>query len=132
MKRLFVLGAAVVAALVPVSVAPAHAAGVTVVVEGCPVTVAPGANGLAVLDAAVASGCPTVLSYEASSSPYGAFINCIDGLCGQTVLSAPTYPVNVGTYWGFYVNGSYSQVGVEGYSAHDLDVLLFDYEAYAY
>lgn len=128
MKRVFILGAAVAAALVPVSIAPAHADGVSLVVEGCSVQVPSGANGFAALDTAIATGCPTVSSYSQS----GGFLDCMNGLCGQSVLSPPSYPVYAGTYWGFYVNGQYSMVGLGDYSASNGDVLLFDYEAYAF
>ncbi|HVE94153.1 MAG TPA: hypothetical protein VNB24_04475, partial [Acidimicrobiales bacterium] len=95
MKRLFILGAAVLAALAPFSVAPAHADGVTVVVEGCPVTVPDGSNGLVVLDTAVASGCPTVTSYQQS----GGFLNCLNGVCGISVMDKNRGdPLFVGTY----------------------------------
>lgn len=133
MKRLFILGAALVAALVPLSVAPAHADGVTVVVEGCAVTVPAGVDGVAVLDAAVASGCPTITSYSVTYFPgYGAFLDCLNGVCGESLFTPPDYPVWAGTGWSFHANGPYSSFGLSGYQAKNLDVLAFTYEGYAF
>ena len=128
MKRVFILGAAIAAALVPFSVAPAHADAATVIVEGCVVEVPTGTPGFAVLDAAISSGCPTLQSYQQS----GGFVNCVNGICGESVLSPPQYPVWAGTYWSFYLNGQYAQVGLGDYGAANGDVLLLAYEAYAY
>lgn len=82
----------------------------------CDVRVPAGANGGEVLDAAVEQGC--ILLWTADEFPgYGRYVVCIDALCGA-----------VATYWAFYLDGAYSDVGIDAYAAVEGDVLGFDYQ----
>jgi len=67
----------------------------------CDVSVPDNANGVAVLDAAVASGC--IDSYEVRED---GFLTCINQLCG-----APDEALNI-TYWAIYVDGAYASKGI--------------------
>lgn len=96
-----------IALLVAISAAP-HVAAANVTVqlsltagqhlapsfETCDVVVPSGSTAKQVLDAAVAQGCISSVQYGFG----GAFVNCIDGLCGQNVANT------FGTFWAFYVN----------------------------
>src|SRR5688572_22547505 len=65
----------------------------------CSVGVPAGADGVAVLDAAVEAGC--ILSYQAETHPqFGAFVTCINEVCG-----APAEALGI-TYWKFFVDGA--------------------------
>lgn len=118
---------------VAVSAVPAHASDVVVTFgvsagtyaptgAACPLTVPLGANGIAVLNAAVANGCIT--SYQAQSFDFGTFVSCIDEVCGQTVAGT------AGTYWNMYENGVSTFYGVDGFSADNGDELSFAYTAW--
>ena len=90
----------------------------------CPVSVPAGSNGLTVLDAAVAKGC--IVSYSKVDDPsFGAFVTCINEVCG-----APAEALYL-TYWGLYVDGAESQVGVSSYGAENGDEMVFSYTSWA-
>lgn len=90
----------------------------------CPVSVAAGANGLAVLDAAVAKGC--IRSYKAETYSFGAFVSCINEVCG-----APPAALYL-TYWEMSENGKCTEdYGVSGFRADDGDELTFAYTTWA-
>ena len=121
-------------ATVAVTALPAHANDVTVTFgvsagtyvptsAACPLTVAAGANGVDVLEAAVAKGCIT--SYQTVAFEFGTFVSCIDDVCGQTVAAPPV--ASAGTYWNMYENGVSTWYGVDGFSAEDGDELAFAY-----
>jgi hypothetical protein len=112
---------------------PAHASTTTVTFglsagayaptgAACPLTVPAGADGVAVLDAAVAAHCIT--SYHTVSfGSLGRFVDCIDDVCGEALGAA-------GTYWGMYENGAATAYGVDGFTADSGDELVFAYSAY--
>lgn len=80
----------------------------------CGVSVPSGANGAAVLDAAVAQGC--ILSWSGTTYPFGTFVDCINFVCSATA-----------TFWEMFdANGS-TDYGIDLYSAQDGGVLSFDY-----
>ena len=115
---------------------PAHAADVTVqfsVTVGayaptgaaCTLTVPAGADGLAVLNAAVARACIT--SYDTQTFPgFGTFVTCINNVCGQ--------PGNgtIGTYWNMYENGVSTSYGVDGFTSNAGDELAFAYRVFCF
>ena len=86
----------------------------------CTLQVPAGANGLTVLDAAVAKKC--IASYKASDFGFGHFVECINEVCG-----APAEAMYA-TYWSMYENGAVTwDYGVDGFSAQEGDVLGFSY-----
>lgn len=112
---------------------PAHAATVSMTlriaaggnpgaVKTCPVSVPAGANGKAVLDAAVASRCIT--SYQTNSG--GAYLTCIDP------GAAPVCEVGDGlvTFWAIYVDGRTAEQGILGFSAAQGRQLTFAYTSW--
>lgn len=85
----------------------------------CELSVAPGTDAVAVLDAAVAAGC--IGTYSGSSDPqFGFFVECIDGVCGTAA-----------TYWAFVVNDAPSPVGASAYAAAPGDEVEFSYQQWA-
>jgi len=96
------------------------------VIADCPVTVAAGANGVAVLDAAKATGC--ISSYELRSfSGLGHYVSCVDGVCQTTNLGSPGDADGLVSYWRYAKNGAFSDVGVDGFNAKSGDVLGLSY-----
>lgn len=85
----------------------------------CPVSVPAGANGIAVLNAAVAKRC--IESYRTVSYPFGVFVDCINRICG-----APAEAFYL-TYWNMYENGVSTSYGVSQFVAHQNDELVFAY-----
>jgi hypothetical protein len=130
--RTLALAAAVTAALAT----PAHAASVPVSLAlsagthaptgaACALSVPAGANGLAVLDAAVAQGC--LVSYDTVTYPgFGTFVTCLDEVCGNAGTGT------VGTYWNMYENGASTWYGVDGFVADAGDELGFAYQAFCF
>lgn len=101
-------------------------------VATCDVTVAKEASGIKVLDAAVATGC--LDSYEKQDFGFGAFVTCIDQVCGQ---DAPTWAIPVptvwaGSYWSMTVNDSPTIYGVSDFEAVGGEELGFSYTPYAF
>lgn len=84
--------------------------------KSCDVTVPEGSDAAAVLDAAVASDCISEWSWS-SFEGFGRYVTSIDHLPGL-----------VATYWAFYVNGAYADVGIDAYSAREGDTVRFNYE----
>lgn len=127
---------AVAAAALAALATPAHAADVTVgfalsvgtyapTGAACPVSVPAGADGIAVLDAAVARACIT--SYSTVTYPgFGTFVTCIDNVCGQPGTGT------AGTYWNMYENGVSTGYGVDGFSAGAGDELGFAYRVFCF
>lgn len=93
-------------------------AGGKIKTTSCWVTVAEGADGVAILDAAKTAGC--IRSYKLENFGWGDFVSCIDEVCGQ-----------VGTYWSMYENGAYTSYGVREFHSNAGDVLAFDYDEWA-
>jgi hypothetical protein len=125
-------------AVLALSLSPARAADVTVdfgLSAGayaptalCALSVPDGADGIAVLDAAVEARC--IESYESQDfGELGAFVNCINHICGQFV---PTPAASAGTYWAFYVDGAPSQTGVSFYEASAGSEVAFVYEGFVF
>lgn len=100
--------------------------------KACPVQVPAGANGIAVLDAAKATGC--ISSYVLVTYSIGSFVQCIDGVCGDP---APTYL----RYWAMRTDTldlpggrrlcEPTSYGVDSYSASAGAELSFTFESYA-
>jgi hypothetical protein len=124
-------------AAVALVAAPAHAdANVTVSLAlsagtyvptgaACALSVPAGADGIAVLDAAVAAHCIT--SYDTQTFVgIGTYVSCIDSVCARTLTG------NAGTYWEMTENGAATAYGVDGFTAGAGDVLGFDYTGYAF
>jgi hypothetical protein len=89
----------------------------------CPVSVPAGSDGVVVLEAAKTKHC--IESYETVTHPtLGRYVQCIDRVCG-----APGEALFL-TYWAFYVNGQYSDVGVDLYQAAAGDEVVFAYETW--
>jgi len=85
----------------------------------CPVQVPAGANGIAVLNAAVKKHC--IVSYKTQSFPgFGDFVRCIDRICE---IDKPTFIA----YWAMYENGHFTSYGVDGFVANPGDILAFVY-----
>lgn len=80
----------------------------------CDVSVPNGANGAAVLDAAVAQGC--ILSWSGTSYDFGTFVDCINYVCSA-----------VATFWEMSDAQGPTAYGIDLYSAQDGGVLAFDY-----
>lgn len=130
--RSLALAAAVAAAVAT----PAHAANVTVSLAlsagrhaptgaACTLSVPAGADGVAVLDAAVAQGC--LLSYDTVTYPgFGTFVTCLNEVCGHAGTGT------VGTYWNMYENGASTWYGVDGFVADAGDELGFAYQAFCF
>lgn len=90
----------------------------------CDLAVPTGADGLAVLESAKASGC--IQSYEVVEYPgFGFFLNCIDTVCG----GADPLPVAC-WYWALHLNGAPTEYGLDGYRAASGDVVTFLYAPY--
>lgn len=86
----------------------------------CEVTVPAGSNGGDVLDQAAEDGC--ILRWTSQEFPgFGRYVDCIDVLCGAVL-----------TYWAYYYNGGYSDVGIDHTSVQDGDVLRFNYEQWVF
>ena len=83
----------------------------------CDLSIPAGANGIAVLDAAVSSGC--ISSYKTEDFGFGRYVSCIDEICEQ-----------LGTYWAMYENGAYTSYGISDFVADQNDELGFNYEQY--
>ena len=84
--------------------------------KSCDVVVPEGSTAHAVLDAAVEQGC--LLRWTSQSYPgYGAYVDCIDVICGTPA-----------TYWAFYANGEYASVGIDAFVVQDGDALRFNHE----
>ncbi len=133
--RIRLLTAALVAAGAATTAAPAHAAGVNVHLglsagtwaptgAACNLFVEAGADGTAVLDAAVAAHC--IVSYRATATSFGTYIECIDEVCAVPAAS------NAGTYWSMFENGSETGYGVDGFAADEGDDLTFAYTGYPF
>lgn len=87
--------------------------------KSCSVTVADGTNVGGLLDAAVAAGC--LESWEAASFPgFGRYVTSIDGI-----------PETAATYWAFYVDGAYSDYGIDDTTVLDGHTYEFQYEQWA-
>ena len=85
--------------------------------KSCDVTVADGANGGDVLDAAASSGC--ISSWQHDSFGNSRFVTCIDGVCQQT-----------GTFWAFYVNDALpcgGSCGIDDVHLHGGETVSFAY-----
>jgi hypothetical protein len=122
-----VLGAALLSAL---SLVPAHAANVSVSLnvdlgyppatankDACSVSVAEGANGLAVLDAAKAKGC--ISAYETVVFSGKHYVSSIDGIAQVAD--------GLVTYWRMTVNGAYVCYGADDFVAAGGKGLEFAY-----
>ncbi len=140
-KGSFVTGRLIVAALVCSTAlfvsAPAHAANVSVTLRvspvtsaspveltSCAVSVPESSDGIAVLDAAKASGC--IDSYKATSYSFGTFVTCIDGLCA-IAEGTDSLADSLVTFWMMSVNKATTSYGVDAYHAKAGDVLEFSY-----
>lgn len=89
--------------------------------SNCPVSVAHGVDGIAVLDAAKATGCIT--SYTTIEYPgLGTFVRCIDQRCGDGPQNQYL------RYWAMRENCIYTSYGVDGFRADAGDELSFTYE----
>ncbi len=84
--------------------------------KSCPVAISPGATGGEALDAAVASGCLLEWSHD-SFEGYGRYVTSVD-----FVSSA------VATYWALYVDGQYSDLGIDALRLQPGQVLTLDYQ----
>lgn len=85
----------------------------------CDVDVPAGADGAAVLDAAVANGC--ILEWTAGSYPgLGRYVTSIDHVSEE-----------LGTYWSFVVDGEYASYGIDLYHAEQGSTIRFAYDQYA-
>jgi hypothetical protein len=92
-------------------------------VAGCDVSVPEGSNGIAVLDAAVASQC--ISSYQKVDTQFGPKVTCINDVC-----EAPDATLNV-VYWAIYVDSGYAQVGAGSLAfPADGSSLRFSYETW--
>lgn len=124
------------AALAVAAATPAQAANVTVTLSlsaaryaptgaACTLSVPAGANGVTVLNAAVAKGC--LVSYDTVTYPgFGTFVTCLDEVCGNATAGS------VGTYWNMYDNGVSTGYGVDGFTAANGDDLGFAYKVYCF
>lgn len=136
MRKLIVLALPAVATLGLVT--PASAADVTVHLDvtvaeavpftlptgDCDVSVPAGSNGLAVLDAAVESGC--IESYATEEfPPYGAYVSCVNQVCGDGTSGLFL------TYWLVYVDGVCASEGISSLTfPGDGDTLGLNYETW--
>ncbi len=116
--------ASLMVALLTLTAAPASAhSGITIEVtlagtpyKTCTVNPGSGATGGDALDAAVASGCLLEWSHD-SFAGFGRYVISID-----YVNSA------VATFWAVYVDGAFSDVGIDGMALQSGQVLTFDYQ----
>lgn len=87
----------------------------------CPVSVAHGSNGIALLDAAKSAGC--ISSYSTITYPgFGTFISCINQRCGDEAENLYL------RYWAMRENCAYTSYGVDGFRADPGDELSFTFE----
>lgn len=95
----------------------------------CPVSVPAGADGAALLDAAVASGC--ILSWSAVEYSFGSFVTCINDVCSHDAgeYAAPAAGLE-GTFWALSENLHLTSYGIDGVRADEGDVVGFTYEDY--
>lgn len=90
----------------------------------CTVNVPAGADGVAVLDAALAAKC--VKGFMLASFSGGHFLDCVDdgvngNRCGDP---APTYL----RYWAMRVQCTATSYGIDDFKSHAGDELTFSYE----
>lgn len=114
------------ALLAPLALVPhASASSITVTLDvdvfdsqykECQVSVPAGSDAGDVLDAAVAQGCILLWTYDTYPG-FGRYVTCIDAICGA-----------VATFWAFYTNGGFSDLGIDAYPVQHGDVLRFNYE----
>lgn len=84
----------------------------------CHLSLPEGSNGIAVLDAAVSSGC--ISSYVLTTFGNGHYVSCINSRCEAT-----------GFYWGMYVNGIITCYGIDDFRTGQGKELAFSYENWA-
>ena len=112
------------------TVAPARAANVSVQLAlgaghyaptgaACAVSVPSGADGVAVLDAAVAQKC--IISYHTVQFGSGTFVDCINEVCGDAATGFFL------TYWALYWDGVAAPAGVDAFRAGTQGELGFSY-----
>lgn len=88
----------------------------------CPVSVAPGADGVAVLNAALAKGCIT--SYDTVSFGGKPFLSCLDGVCQQAD--------GLVTFWAMFDSSPVpAEYGLAEFRADEGDELVFAYTNFA-
>lgn len=99
-------------------VEPGQAPGPAPGTAECDVTVPAGADGGAVLDRAVETGC--IASWDFTTFSGQRFVTSIDRwrAPGLTCLA---FEVGVCDWWQYHVNGETAGFGVDGYSAEDGD-----------
>lgn len=132
--RAVAITAAVAMAVITGSgVTPAHASNVNVkfgVSAGywaptgaaCTVSVPAGANGLAVLDAAVADGC--ILSYDTQSFGGQPYVSCINEIC--------QIADGLVSFWAMFENSPIpAEYGAGDFRADEGDELVFAYTNFA-
>ena len=141
-KGFFVSGRRLMAAFVlaagTLAAVPAHAANVTVTLDvyrgfppaaltvaHCNVSVVGGASGVAVLQAADASGCIT--SYAVTNQyGFGTWLECINSDCE---IPRNSQAHGLVTYWRQSVNGVSTCYGLDGFEAAQGKELGFSYTA---
>ncbi len=145
MRKIFVSVIAALA-LFGVSVPSAQAADITVQLDvtlfgtadvaDCDLTVADGADGIALLDEAVDDDDCDVTSYQTSTHPmFGTGVDCINRICGVPSFCVAGECVDDGqpplwglvTFWGILEDGAPSGSGIEGLSLEDGDDIGLDY-----
>ena len=113
MRKLALLVLAALAATAVIQAPPATATAtihldvdyvLSVPIADCDVSVASGANGLDVLDAAVTSGC--IDSYATEDFGFGLYVTCINDIC-----ETPAETFNA-VNWTVVVDGRVSEFGV--------------------
>jgi hypothetical protein len=95
--------------------------------EECSVTVAQGANGAAVLSAAVSKGC--IRGFTAHQTSLGNYLDCIDDGRNGNRCGDP-YPTFL-RFWAMRENCTVTDYGIDGFSAAPGDELSFTYETVA-
>ena len=74
----------------------------------CDLSVPEGTRGVAVLDAAVASGC--IASYELAEFPgFGRYVSCIDGIC--------QIANGLVTFWALFYDDAFATEGIDAFEA---------------
>ncbi len=84
--------------------------------KSCPVALPAGADGGHALDAAVSTGCLLEWSHD-SFDGYGRYVTSIDFV-----------PSAVATFWALYVDGAFSDIGIDGLELRGGEVLRLDYQ----
>lgn len=97
--------------------------------DRCQLTLPAGADGVAVLDAAVAAGC--IDGYTLTPFGNDVFLECVDGAGPKPEICTVCPPPFLAcAYWALYYDGFYASEGLRGFHAGEERELGLSFEAF--